>query len=413
MLRILQVGTGSIRIPPDKYGGTESHIFNTARHMVGYGHEVTILDTKSTPEDRDAEVIDGIHFVRFYTRQPGGLSRNTIAGYVVNCYRTFLFALKTNRYLKENKRFDVVHVHGPLIGLVLAYLNRSLRDRMVFSDYSPGWFEKGLGGTGRLSLWLAVRLMRRTAMVTVQNGSIKKYLVSKHGFNPNCIAVVHTGVDTAQYKPGISIDHMSVIYRLKQNNVLFNGRIMPYKGVEYLVRAADILVNERGLKDTLFLLVGPVAENGTNNLEHTGYVKKVVDFIKERHLENNVVLTGAVPLWDLRRLFAACDVFVLPSLSEASPQVIAQAMASAKPVVGTRITGITDLVENGTSGYLVEPANPLQLADKLEYLISHTTEAKKMGLRGRRFAEEELDWGKVSRGILQIYERLVNNRKIH
>jgi D-inositol-3-phosphate glycosyltransferase len=407
---ILHVGTGAIRMPPKQYGGTESHIFNTARHMVGYGHRVTILDVKESGADRDAEVIEGVRFVRF----PLGTERPHkffIAGYFFHGCRTFWFALKAKRYLKKNTGFDVVHVHGPLIGLVLAWCHRGLRARLVFSDYSPGWFEPSLGVPGRVALWLAVRLMRRSAAVMVQNARIKKHLVGKYGFSPESIAVVHTGVATEQYRPGIDTDNISARYGFLAFNILFNGRIAPYKGVEYLVRAADILVNRWGRKDTLFLLVGPLAGHGTDSLEQASYVRKVRGLIRDSRLKKNVVLTGAVPPEDLRGLFAACDVFVLPSLSEASPQVIAQAMASARPVVGSRIAGITDLIQDGASGYLVEPASPSQLADKLEHLITHPGTREKMGRNGRRLAEKELDWSQVSRGMLQVYQRLIDGRK--
>jgi glycosyltransferase involved in cell wall biosynthesis len=82
-------------------------------------------------------------------------------------------------------------------------------------------------------------------------------------------------------------------------------------------------------------------------------------------------------------------------------------MASAKPVIGTRVGGIPDQIKDGWNGYLVEPANEHQLAEKIRYLIDHPEERKRMGLNSRQFAEDELDWSRVSQLTLQLYQTMV------
>ena len=74
-MNILQVGTGAIKIPPQTYGGIESHIFYTARHMAKMGHNVTVLDVKASKADPDIEYIDGIRFVRLHIPRGGSTDR--------------------------------------------------------------------------------------------------------------------------------------------------------------------------------------------------------------------------------------------------------------------------------------------------------------------------------------------------
>ena len=191
--------------------------------------------------------------------------------------------------------------------------------------------------------------------------------------------------------------------------ILFVGRIVPYKGVEYLVKAADIVVNDFGRKDALFLLVGPLAEHGLDKVEHGDYIPKIFSFIKDSDLEANVKLTGAVPFDDLTKLFSACDIFVLPSVAETFGMVVSQAMASAKPVIGTRVGSIPVQIKDGWNGYLVEPANEHQLAEKIKYLIDHPEERRRMGLNGRKLAEDKFDWSWVTEQTLQVYQSVIES----
>jgi glycosyltransferase involved in cell wall biosynthesis len=403
-MKILQVGTGAIKMPPDRYGGVELYIYHVARHMVRAGHDVTILDIKESDADPDTEYIDGIKFIRLSTKKVNISSRSFIVGYVRSRINTALFALKANRYVKKGD-FDIIHLHSTLIGLVLIFLNRRLRGRMVHTVHSPSWFLPSLGRVERLALALDYHLMRRVGRVIAVTSLLTERLKAMGKNGPGNITVVHEGVETDRFTPDVDGDGVRKEYGLNGRvTILFVGRIVPYKGVEYLVKAADIVVNQKGMKNAMFLLVGPLFEYGLDRIEHSEYISRLFGFIKESSLEENVKLTGAMPYVNLPRFFSACDIFVLPSLAETFGLVASQAMASGKPVVGTRIAGIVDQVKDGWNGYLVEPADEHQLAEKIEYLIDHPGVRKTMGLNGRKLAEEEFDWSVASDRILKVYQ---------
>jgi len=95
----------------------------------------------------------------------------------------------------------------------------------------------------------------------------------------------------------------------------------------------------------------------------------------------------------------------LPSLAEGDPLVTLEAMASGKPVIGTRVGGIPHHIRDGWNGFLIDPANEQQLADKIKYLIDNPEERKSMGVNSRKYAEEEFDWSKVAERLLAVYQR--------
>jgi glycosyltransferase involved in cell wall biosynthesis len=115
-------------------------------------------------------------------------------------------------------------------------------------------------------------------------------------------------------------------------------------------------------------------------------------------------LTGALPLDDLRKLYVVCDIFVLPSLTEAMPTAPLEAMASGKPVIGTKVGGIPMQIQDGKSGFLIDSEDERQLAERIKHLIDNPSKAKGMGAYGRKLAEEKFDWAIIAEKLLQVYQ---------
>jgi len=182
-------------------------------------------------------------------------------------------------------------------------------------------------------------------------------------------------------------------YELNETTVMFSGTVTPRKGVEYLVRAAEILKEN----NVLFLIVG------NTNIDRE-YADKVMEYAKQRNLK--VRFTGFVPYGDLKALYSACDIFVLPSFGEGDPIALKEALASGKPLIGTNVGGIPAQIKNGWNGFLVKPGNEKQLAEKIRYLIDNPEERERMGEKSRKLAREEFDWEKIAERYLKVYEEV-------
>ena len=166
------------------------------------------------------------------------------------------------------------------------------------------------------------------------------------------------------------------------------GRLVPYKGIEYLVRAFKdvgdeikgvvlIIAGDGPLKNELKQLVGDLGLNG--------------------------VLFVSVAEEDLPHYYAACDVFVLPSVTrqEAFGVVLLEAMACGKPVIATNVGGVSYVV--GESGIIVEPRNTEALSSAISKILSDNEFAKKLGGKARARVEDEFNLDLVTEKILKIY----------
>jgi len=187
------------------------------------------------------------------------------------------------------------------------------------------------------------------------------------------VAVVNNGFDLSEFpqgNTGMRSDFRKTL-GISEEDIVAGvvGRIKwVRKGQEYVVRAIGIL-KTRGVK-VWGLIVGTPFPGNEDHLV------RLQDLARELGVEDQLIFTGE--LADPRPAYAGMDIFVLPSAQpEPFGGVVMEAMAMELPVVATRLGGSVDQVADGESGFLVEPANAEDLADKLEVL------AKDAGLRGR------------------------------
>jgi len=175
--------------------------------------------------------------------------------------------------------------------------------------------------------------------------------------------------------------------------LLFLGSIQRAKGVFELLEAFGQLVNAH--QNVHLVFVG----TGIDSLA-------LAERAFQLGLKNRIHLVGSPPHGDIPGWLSAADVFVLPSHAEGLPVAVLEAMASAKPVIATRVGGIPEAVEEGESGLLVEKGLVAPLAEAIDFLLSNDTIRQKMGNRGREIVKERFTWEKSAKRLHEIYEKI-------
>jgi len=177
------------------------------------------------------------------------------------------------------------------------------------------------------------------------------------------------------------------------------GRIKMFrKGQEVLVQAANILKKKNVAAK--FVIVGSVFRGNEIHLE------KIKQMVQEFQLEKDVIFTGE--LSDAKPAYAAMDIFVLPSAQpEPFGGVTMEAMAMGVPVIATNIGGSTDQVAEGVTGYLVPPANPAALAEKIEKLLVNPSLRKDMSVAGPKRIAEKFTLKEMVQKIENVYREII------
>jgi rhamnosyl/mannosyltransferase len=175
--------------------------------------------------------------------------------------------------------------------------------------------------------------------------------------------------------------------------VLFVGRLVPYKGVEILIRALE------NVKARLWIV-------GTGPLEAS-----LKNLVREKGIADRVLFLGHVPDEDLVTYYHACDLFALPSITnqEMFGLVQLEAMACSKPVISTTVpTGVPWVNQHGKTGYTVTPGNSAELKQAIQRLLSSPQLRDEMGAAGRARVQRHFTSTRMAEGILQVYQETLN-----
>jgi len=204
----------------------------------------------------------------------------------------------------------------------------------------------------------------------------RRFMTDEFHYPAEKIRIIPNGVDPDLFDVTPERDALAEFGMPPGNVVGIVARLDRVKDHSTLLRAFRIVVD--GIPAARLLVVGdgPVRQN-------------LVDLCEELGLRGHVRFTGTRP--DVPRLLRSVDVVALASYSEAFPMALLEAMASARPVVATDVGGVSEIVVDRLSGYLVPPRDPLALAAGLMELLSSPERARRMGLVGRARIETELN----------------------
>jgi len=172
--------------------------------------------------------------------------------------------------------------------------------------------------------------------------------------------------------------------------ILFVGRLIDLKGVDYLINAFFKLSKER--EDIVLLIVGDGPEKG--NLE---------SLVKDLNIENKVIFVGNIENNLLGGYYLLSNVFVLPSITtyyaDACPLVVNEAMYFGKPVITSDAVGTTFMIENGKNGYVVPERNSEALYDAINNVVSNPELEKKMGQESKKLIDEKFRYENMIEGF--------------
>ena len=364
---------------PD-HGGIESVTRGLAEGAASIGHSVTVVCFKRSPSP-DFEVIDGVRVVRAPTAaiaasQPLGLR------YVWRC-------------LRESYKADIVHLHAPnmLGALCCLLLRRSIR---VVVHWHSDVIGKPL--IGRLFRPLENALLVRadrviaTSRAYIEGSEALRRVVAK-------TTVIPIGMRDPTMRG--REDHLTKLPEGLRNwitgsrLILSIGRLVPYKGFEYLIQAAKEFRN-----DAVLVIVGDGPLHASLRAS-----------IDEEGLGDRVFLAGRVGDEALHELFSRAEVFCLASVSraEAFGVVIVEAMAHALPVVATAIpgSGVPWVNQHGVTGLNVPVRDPTALAMACNKILDSDQERVRLSVGSRnRFDSEFLESSAV-RQMNAVYDGLL------
>ncbi|MCL0038285.1 glycosyltransferase family 4 protein [Thermodesulfovibrionales bacterium] len=389
----------------DKYGefgGTEEYINSFASLFGLFGYEISIIYGKKYPKNFSNSLIKEFPLEAIN-------ERNTSAPYKLDGLRDYLNGIKP----------DIIYLHNIFDRRVVTLLKEASAKKIIWYCHDHFFYcltelkilddfqcelpsgehcienikagrcmqRYPLSGDLKELFWERKRLLEATSLldeIVVISEYMKSTLLQN---NPSLEERINL-VPRQVYIPE----------RVKREkggkNILYVGRVVKEKGVDYLIKAMEFI----NCKDATLIIIG-----GGDDL---GYVKRcqslAEDLREKKGIE--VIFTGWKSHREVSEFYERATVTCVPSIfPEPFGVVTAEALAHEVPVVAYDVGGISTVIKDGKTGLLAEPGNIRDLGKKIEHLFNNKEENLRMGEEGRRFVKEEFNSQRRLDAIAQLF----------
>jgi len=280
--------------------------------------------------------------------------------YPPHIFSVFVLPYLIKTYKKE--KFDILRVHNPyFVGPAAAMFKKLLPRVPVIASFlhlENRWL------TGKFDHIITISKSTKSEIIELLNYPSEK------------ISVAYPGVDE-RFQPGAK--------HTAKFTIMFVGGLKARKNPEFLLKVLAKL--NRPDMQLIFC--------GTGSL-------------KNKLVGSNVKVTGYVPEADKPKLYHQADVVVLPSLKEGFGMTLAEAGASAIPVIANNHSSIKEIIQDNQTGFLAKTNDVNDWADKLLQLIKSPALCQKMGEAGQKFVRSNFTWDKNIQTHLKVYESLIS-----
>ena len=354
-------------------GGITSYVFTLAKGLQSKGHKVFVVTSGGNmiPE----LILLGVHHTTINIQTKSELS-----------LKIYFSLNQLARFVKEYK-IDIIHSQTRVTQVIGTLLSQITGKPCVSTCH--GFFKKRLSRQ-LIPCW-------GDAVIAISE-AVKDHLKKDFKVDEKKIALIHNGVDAADFPP--MDDELKKIKKhklsLKSGPVIgIIARLSDVKGHDVLIHAMRDVVHE--YTDACLLIVGE------GKME-----RSLRELVQKLNLEDHVRFCPTVgKTTEFLPLF---DIFVMPSLQEGLGLSVMEAQAAGLPVVASNIGGIPSLIEDGKTGLLVPPGYAKGLAQAIISLLNDRDKAKEIGAAGRKFIQKEFSADNMVNETVELYQDVLKKR---
>lgn len=369
-MRIAMVGHKRV---PGREGGIEIVVQELATRMAALGNDVTLYNRSGhhvAGDKYDGQKLTEYKGVRIKTVPT--IERRGLAA-VSSSFFGCLFA--------AFGKYDVVHIHaeGPAY---FSWIPKLLHKRVVVTIHGLDWQRAKWGNFASKYIKAGEKsAVKHADEIIVLSRGVQEYFLSTYNrktvFIPN-------GVNKADVMPTKNITEKWGLE--KDSYILFVGRLVPEKGIKYLVEAWKKVKTDKKL-----VLAGMPSDS----IEFAREIRETAD--------DRVIFTGFVQGRDLKELYSNAYVYVLPSDLEGMPLTLLEAMSYGNCCLVSDIAENTEVIED--KAVVFRKSNTEDLKEKLQELIDQPTVVEKYKATAADFIYKKYNWGDVVRKTLELYRK--------
>lgn len=368
-MKIAMIGHKRI---PTREGGVEICVEELAMHMVEAGHDVHVYNRRKK-DFKALNAYKGVKIINVPT-----IDRKSLDAVVYSF-------LATIRALFGN--YDIIHYHalGPS---VMSFIPKMFGIKVVCTVHGLDWQRAKWGGFGKKYLMLGERIAARYAnAVIVLSNNMQRYFKEK--YNVDTIYIQNGVSSPVIREPEIIKEKYGLV---KDSYILFLARIVPEKGLHYLVNAYQQI-------DTDIKLV--ICGGGSHTDEYLNHIKKIAE------QDNRIIMTGFVQGQVLEEFYSNALLYVLPSEIEGMPLSLLEAMSYGLTCLVSDIPENVEVIKE--HGITFKTGNHKSLENELIcFLINHQQSAD-MSSMIRNYIKTKFSWSETTNLTLQCYQKILRS----
>jgi len=374
--------------PPRIVGGIARHCLGLAKALVKENHEVHVV-TLDFPGAPEFEEMDGVkvHRVKIELGHPNFITWTFIFNH---------FMEKRVALLNRDVNFDIIHIHDWLtapVGITSKlYLSKPLISTVHSTEVgrAQGLHSPDSYLIDGLEWWMTYEAER----VIVTSNSMKWEIQGHFHLPPEKIDVIPNAIDVTKYQRNVDRESVKRRYGVEpyEKLVLFIGRLVPQKGVEYLIRAVPLILQHNNVAK--FIITGD------------GWSRNYLESLaRSTGCSDRIRFLGFVSDSELVELTMSADALVIPSIYEPFGIVALEGMAAGVPVVAVNVGGLAEIVEHDRTGVLVYPRNPESIAWGVNRVLSDPGYSQWLIQNAKRKVREAYSWEAVAKRTIEVYKK--------
>ena len=299
----------------------------------------------------------------------------------------------------ENIRYDVLHSHYWLSGVVAMQLAQRWAIPHIIMFHTLAHLKQLANPNGTepsIRLQMERRLIQQADSIIASTNDERIQIIRHCGATPGQVRVIPCGIDLKLFKPQ---DQQQAREKLGLRPylpvLLFVGRLDPFKGPDLLLHTAAMMEQKAQI-----VIVGGKSSNDKD-------VEQLKELAAQLKISKQVHFIGARPQYALPAIYSAADVTVVPSYHESFGLAAIESLACSTPVVATRAGGLTTVIHNNETGFLV-PRSPGFFAERLDSLLQNPTLLKQMS-KAARPSVLQFSWKNVASKVQELYEDVISD----
>jgi len=397
-----------LALPGRPYPSRATHYMKElSRYLGGAGLQIDVYSRRKAGKQADREEYSrGTRVIRVPIGPPGEIQGEKLIPYlkdIADWIPPF--------QIQNGLQYNLVHTHSYLSAPVGIHLKNTWGIPLLHTFHSLSAIEAEVYGPEHPISETRQKIERLICAnadgIIAANQQEKRDLVDLYQVDPEIISVIPSGINLEIFRPLSQVEsRQQAAFTDDVFLITYVGPLAKNKGLDTLLQAIQLVDNP---VIQAVIVGGPPSEKpflSRTELSREPF-QKYIQMVDEYGLERQITFTGGKPQDQLAVYYNAGDITVVPSYYEPFGIPALEALASGSSVIASRVSGLSEIVQENLVGTLFDPRSPEGLADKIKIFYEQPQLIKELSENARSYVEEHYQWKSIAKAVSKVYQGLL------